>query len=116
MTRLIPFKANVWPLSKHMATLPSASGAQECLRRGSSGLSTQASIAAGQDEKSVLDGLKPLLFESGGRWSMALSGKGVEADFQFRSFNQAWVRPAFFSVFFFFSLFDDRRRTVELVS
>ncbi|KAL8987589.1 MAG: hypothetical protein Q9177_003215 [Variospora cf. flavescens] len=49
------------------------------------------SIAKGQDEKEILEYLEPLVRDTGGRWSIIQSGKGIHADFHFKSFKQTWV-------------------------
>lgn len=49
------------------------------------------SIAKGQDEKEILKYLEPLVRDTGGRWSVTQSGKGIHADFHFKTFKQTWV-------------------------
>lgn len=49
-------------------------------------------IAEGQDKDRVLQELEPLLREGGGRWSLIPNRRGIEADFQFKTFNLTWVR------------------------
>ena len=49
------------------------------------------SIANGQSEKEILQELGPLLQEMGGRWSVVPNGKGIHADFHFKTFKKAWV-------------------------
>ncbi|KAL9021749.1 MAG: hypothetical protein Q9185_001113 [Variospora sp. 1 TL-2023] len=50
------------------------------------------SIAKGQDERQILEYLEPLVRDTGGRWSVTQSGKGIHADFHFKTFKQTWVQ------------------------
>lgn len=49
------------------------------------------SIARGQNEKEILQSLKPLLRDAGGRWSITSNGRGIQANFHFKTFRKTWV-------------------------
>lgn len=48
-------------------------------------------IAEGQDKDRILQDLEPLLREGGGRWSLIPNRRGIEANFQFKTFGKTWV-------------------------
>lgn len=61
-------------------------------RRTSNLSSPNLSIAAGQNENEILKNLNPLLRDyGGGRWAIIPNGKGIHADFRFRTFKRTWV-------------------------
>lgn len=47
-------------------------------------------IANGENEGEILQALKPLLYRSGGRWSVSPDGRGIQADFHFKTFRKTW--------------------------
>lgn len=48
-------------------------------------------ISEGEDKKSVVSGLEPLLLENGGLWHITEDGLAIEREIQFSGFNKAWV-------------------------
>lgn len=49
------------------------------------------SIAKGQDEREIVESLQTLIRDTGGRWSVTQSGKGIHAEFHFKTFEHTWV-------------------------
>ncbi len=49
-------------------------------------------IAKGQEGKQILEALKPLLLDAGGRWLLTQDGKAIYARFSFKAgFGRTWV-------------------------
>lgn len=51
-------------------------------------------FSAGTDTSTLEAALSPLLVQTGGRWTLAADGEGLERSFRFKTFAKAWVSAA----------------------
>ncbi|KAK2067745.1 hypothetical protein P8C59_001457 [Phyllachora maydis] len=48
-------------------------------------------FSAGTDTSTLEAALSPLLVQTGGRWTLAADGEGLERSFRFKTFAKAWL-------------------------